>query len=228
MGDTGFMANAISAVLDLDGTLTDSKPGIVRCLKSALDTAGVPWDGPLDWFIGPPVELSMARLMPEADLAARAAVVRVYRDCYDRGGWAENSVYPGMPEVLESLRWLGVQLHVCTSKRDVFAGRVLADFGLANYFLSIYADRGDRPHTKVELLEDLIRERGVDPAFAFMIGDRSYDIEAAHAHGMRAIAVTYGYGSREELEACHPDAFANSPAEILPIVSAALDPALSE
>jgi phosphoglycolate phosphatase len=227
MGDTGIMANVAAVIFDLDGTLTDSKPGIVRCLQGALAAAGVPWEGSLDWFIGPPVEQSMARLMPQADSAARWAVVRVYRDCYDREGWAENAVYPRIPEVLDTLRRLGVELYVCTSKRDIFAGRILRDFGIAEYFQAVYADRGDRPHTKVELLGDLIQEQGLESSSAYMIGDRSYDIEAAHAHGLKAIAVTYGYGSREELEACQPDALADSPAEIVRVLTAELGTAAS-
>jgi phosphoglycolate phosphatase len=225
MGDTGSMTNVASVVFDLDGTLTDSKPGIVRCLQSALQHAGVSWTGSLDWFIGPPVEHSMARLMPQADAAARDALVRDYRGCYDREGWAENAVYQGIVEVLAELQRLGIRMFVCTSKRDLFAGRILADFGLARYFEEIYADRGDRPHSKVELLGELIREQGVDPASAVMIGDRRYDIEAAHANGMKAIAVTYGYGSVEELKSCAPDAIIDSPAEILRILSTATHPA---
>ena len=209
------MTNRTVAIFDLDGTLTDSKPGIVSCLRQALNNVGIDYQDSLDWFIGPPVEYSMARLMPQADAPARDAVLRAYRACYDQRGWSENAVYPGVPELLAGLQSRGVALFVCTSKREHFAIRVLESFGLAPYFRAIYADRGDRPHTKAELLADLLREQAIDSSTAVMIGDRHYDLEAARANHIGAVAVTYGYGTREELEACTPDVIAASPAEIL-------------
>src|ERR1700679_1574950 len=91
-----------SAIFDLDGTLTDSKPGILGCLTNTLETHGIAWTGPLDWFIGPP------------------ALLHEYRLCYAATGWQENSVYPGVPELLQNLQASGWQLFVCTSKREDF------------------------------------------------------------------------------------------------------------
>jgi phosphoglycolate phosphatase len=210
-----------SAIFDLDGTLTDSKPGILGCLTSALEAHRIAWTGPLDWFIGPPAGQSVRRLMPDADEARRAALLHDYRLCYDATGWQENSVYPGVHGLLQSLSALGWQLFVCTSKREDFTARILEKFALSRYFLAVYADTaGSLHHTKTALLRRLLEEQSLDPANTFMVGDRNFDIEAARANGVSSIAVTYGYGTSEELDSARPDHTCHAVEDLLPIFSA--------
>ena len=223
--DTGDMTMRRSAIFDLDGTLTDSKPGILGCLSKTLEVHRIAWTGPLDWFIGPPADQSLRRLMPDADEPSRIALLHHYRLCYDATGWAENSVYPGVPALLQSLRNSGWQLFVCTSKREDFALRVLEKFSLSPYFLAVYADTvGSLHHSKTDLLRRLLEEQSVDPATACMVGDRSFDIEAARANGVTSIAVTYGYGTSEELETACPNHTCHAVEDILPIFRALADP----
>jgi phosphoglycolate phosphatase len=210
-----------SAIFDLDGTLTDSKPGILGCLTSALAAHRIPWTGPLDWFIGPPADQSLRRLMPDSDEPRRAALLHDYRSCYDATGWEENSVYPGVHVVLQSLQAWGWQLFVCTSKREDFALRILEKFALNRYFLAVYADTvGSLHHSKTALLRRLLEEQSLDPAAAYMVGDRNFDIEAARANGVTSIAVTYGYGTLEELESARPGYTCKTVEDLLPIFSA--------
>jgi phosphoglycolate phosphatase len=207
-----------SVIFDLDGTLTDSKPGILGCLINALEAHGIGWTEPLDWFIGPPADQSLRRLMPDADEPSRAALLHDYRLCYDATGWAENSVYPGVHGVLQSLQASGWRLFVCTSKREDFAGRILEKFDLSRYFLGVYADTaGSLHHTKTDLLRRLLEEQSLDRATTFMVGDRNFDIEAARANGVTSIAVTYGYGTSEEFESARPDYTCNAVEDLLPI-----------
>jgi phosphoglycolate phosphatase len=209
-----------SVIFDLDGTLTDSKPGILGCLTKALEAHGVAWSGPLDWFIGPPADQSLRRLMPDADEPQRKALLRDYRVCYAATGWAENSVYPGIAAVLQSLQDSGWQLFICTSKRDDFTAWVLEKFGLRSYFLAVYADTaGSLHHSKTALLCRLLNEQGLDPACTYMVGDRNFDIEAARANGVTSIAVTYGYASAEELESARPDYTCHAAEDLLSIFS---------
>jgi phosphoglycolate phosphatase len=218
--DTDEMTMHRSAIFDLDGTLTDSKPGILGCLTNALDAHRIPWTGPLDWFIGPPAEQSLRRLMPEADEPSRRALLHDYRSCYDATGWQENSVYPGIPAVLQNLQASGWQLFLCTSKREDFALRILEKFALDRYFLAVYADTpGSVNHSKTALLRRLLEEQSLDPATTVMVGDRYFDIEAARANGVTSIAVTYGYGTPEELEAARPGYTCNAVEELLPVLS---------
>jgi len=172
-------------------------------------------------LIGPPADQSLRRLMPDADEPRRAALLHDYRLCYDATGWAENAVYPGIPAVLQSLQASSWQLFVCTSKREDFAARILEKFDLSRYFLAVYADTaGSLHHTKTALLRRLLEEQSLDAATTFMVGDRNFDIEAARANGVTPIAVTYGYGTSEELASARPDHTCHAVEDLLPIFSA--------
>ncbi len=210
LGDTHSMPlpnNLRTAIFDLDGTLTDSRPGILGCLQRALHAHAIVWEGPLDWFIGPPAGQSFAKLIPDRDAAFRTQVLQQYRACYAATGWAENALYPGILALLRSLRERSVTLYVCTSKRDDFARRILDHFALTPFFAGIIADHGaSENHNKADLLTELIAAHGIERATAAMIGDREFDMLAARAVGLSSIAVLYGFGSAEELTAASPDA----------------------
>src|ERR1700748_1018790 len=124
-------------IFDLDGTLTDSRPGILGCLEAALRAHNIAWEGSLAWFIGPPAGQSFARLMPNSEPAFRTQVLKHYRACYAAKGWTENEVYPGIPELLTTLRERGVILYLCTSKRIEFTQRILDHFALAQFFSGV-------------------------------------------------------------------------------------------
>jgi phosphoglycolate phosphatase len=223
VSDTNQVKRRRTVVFDLDGTLTDSKPGILGCLTKALEAHRIAWTGPLDWFIGPPADQSLRRLMPDADEHRRTALLRDYRLCYDATGWAENSVYPGVYEVLQSLQASGWQLFVCTSKRDDFTAKILEKFDLSRYFLAVYADTaGSVQHSKTALLRRLLEEQSLDPATTCMVGDRNFDIEAARANGVTSIAVTYGYGTPEELALARPDHTCHAVEDLRPLLTAHL------
>jgi len=206
-------------IFDLDGTLTDSKPGIVGCLRKVIDDRGLDFPGPLDRFIGPPVEVWVRYLLPEGSDEDHAALARDYRACYDREGWSNNSVYPGVREMLTQLRAAGFALYVCTSKHHHFAVRILETFELAPFFTGIYGDRIEyASHAKADLLARILSEQAIDCKNAWMVGDRSFDIEAAHANDVRCIAAGWGYGSSEEWKAANADAIALAPANVSGIV----------
>jgi phosphoglycolate phosphatase len=208
-----------SLIFDLDGTLTDSKPGIVGCLREVLDARNVSGYEPLDRFIGPPVEEWVADLLPQGSAEDRLALARDYRACYDRVGWSNNTVYPGVAEMLEQLHRDGFPLYVCTSKHEHFAVRILEKFGIAQYFIAIYGDRIDyESHGKSDLLARILSEHGIDRETAWMVGDRSFDIEAAHGNGVRCVAAAWGYGTPEEW--AQADAVASAPGDVIGVIRA--------
>jgi len=115
--------------------------------------------------------------------------------------------------MLTELEAQGFALYVCTSKQEHFAVRILEAFGLAELFVAIYGDKLEyASHSKVDLLSRILEERGLGRETAWMVGDRSFDIDAAHANQIRCIAAGWGYGTAEEWR--HADALARTPADV--------------
>jgi len=185
---------------DLDGTLTDPKPGITRSIQYALrrlDRA-VPSEQELTWCIGPPLHASLKKLLATDDLADKA--LSLYRERFGDIGLFENEVYPGIEATLSVLAESDRRLFVATSKPIVYAERIIDHFKLTGYFERVFGSELDGTRTdKTELLGYALRATGVDPSRATMIGDRSHDMIGARNNGMTAVGVLYGYGSREEL-----------------------------
>ena len=170
-------------IFDLDGTLTDSKPGIVGCLGKVLEAQKIAAPGPLERFVGPPVEQWVVELLPGGSDEDRIALAADYRGCYDFEGWKNNSVFTGVREMLSELRDEGFPLYVCTSKQQRFATRILDHFALTPLFKAIYGDKLEYPsHSKVDLLARLIAEQALDRDSTWMVGDRIFDIEAARGN----------------------------------------------
>ena len=205
-------------IFDLDGTLTDSKAGILGCLRKVLDARGIRDHVSLDRFIGPPVEEWVTYLLPDGTADEHAALAREYRACYDREGWSDNAVFPGVREMLLDLQRAGIPLYVCTSKHEHFAVRILDAFELSPFFAGIYGDKSEyASHSKVDLLARLLREHSLMTELTWMVGDRSFDIEAAHANHLRCIAAGWGYGS--PVEWAQADAVAPMPCDIFALVA---------
>ena len=184
-------------LFDLDGTLTESAPGIMRSAKIAVDKLGYTGYDPQVFgrFIGPPLHSSFQEHFGMDDAQAQEAV-RLYREYYTVRGLYENAVYTGMPNLLRRLCAGGARLLVATSKPQVFAERILAHFGLLRFFERVVGSSlTDRDAGKEELVRIALP---ADAGRAAMIGDRCFDIAGGQANGIDTIAVGYGYGSREE------------------------------
>src|SRR5579862_689173 len=181
-------------IFDLDGTLTDSKPGILGCLREVMAARNISQSGSLDRFIGPPVEEWVTYLLPQGSKEDHVDLARDYRACYDRAGWRNNSVFPGVSEMLAQLHEDAFPLYVCTSKHEHFAVRILEEFGIARYFAAVYGDKIEySSHSKIDLLARVLSERAINRDAAWMVGDRSFDFEAARANRVRSLAAGWGY-----------------------------------
>ena len=206
-------------LLDLDGTLTDPQPGIVSSLRHALVQLGVevPGDALLARCIGPPLEETFSRLLdvPRGDPRVTRAITH-YRERFDRVGWRENAVLPGIPEFLAAAGARGLRRVVATSKPTVFAQRIARHFGFALELEGIYgAELDGRRTAKHEVIAHALRAEGVRAQHAVMVGDRRHDVEGAARHGIPTVGVTFGFGTRGELEQAGAAWICDAPDEIL-------------
>jgi phosphoglycolate phosphatase len=204
-------------LFDLDGTLTDPRPGIVRCMRYALDKLGAacPHDDVLASFIGPSLRGTFATLLETTDGALVERALALYREEYGVTGLFENAVYDGVVDMLEHARSTASPSFVATLKPKVYADQIVGRFGLAQYFTGVYGSELEGKYDfKVDLLAHLLETERVRAVDAVMIGDRAGDMVAARAHGVRAIGVLWGYGSGSELTDAGADVLCASPGEL--------------
>jgi Predicted phosphatases len=211
-------------LLDLDGTLSDSEPGILRSLQWACEQEGfpIPTDEAVRSVIGPPFEIGLPAIGIPDDALER--VINTYRDRYTRIGAYENTLYPGIIEMLDGLADLGLSLSIATAKPEQTAHPILDYFGISDRFdVRAGATLTSERRTKAQVIEFALRELEIhaDPDLVhhvIMVGDRDHDVLGAMHHGITCIGVTWGYGSIPELLSAGAVALAETPAEVVDLV----------
>jgi phosphoglycolate phosphatase len=208
-------------LVDLDGTIMDSAPGITRTLAVALEELGLPVPAParLLEFVGPPIMDGLRDVAGlEGDEARR--VLDRYRQHYRATGAYEAEPYLGIREALEALRTTA-PLAIATSKPESTATRILEHFGFAPLFKVIAGASDDESRSeKADVITRalaLLVDAGVDVSRPVMIGDRIHDVEGAAAHGIPTITAGWGYGAPEE--AAGAVAVAAAPTELPALVA---------
>jgi phosphoglycolate phosphatase len=190
--------------IDLDGTLTDSRPGVLRCFQHALEELGanVPGESILTRYIGAalPIRDCFAELLETTDAGRVGRAVAAYRRRFEPIGMFENQLYPGVEDALSMLRATGAGLHVVTAKPAVYARGIIRHLRIDGHFASVVGPGLDeREFTKADLIRHAISANEVPPSDAIGIGDRAADVIGARENGIRSIGVSWGYGDREEL-----------------------------
>ena len=197
-----------SVLLDLDGTLINSYPGILASCLAALRALGHEPDESLDIrrTIGAPLEEIMQVLLEAYGDNRVGEAVAGYRHHYGQQGYLGSVPYPGIGKSLEEIKRSGWQIYLATSKRAIFASRILDHLKFAPYFDGIYGSvpSGALDH-KPELLAHILSKHSLSQSRSLMVGDRRHDISGAHAVGMRGLGVLWGYGTRDELETAGAD-----------------------
>ncbi|MGJ5025146.1 HAD hydrolase-like protein [Bradyrhizobium sp. SZCCHNS3002] len=211
------MSPVHSVLLDLDGTLIDSRPGIAASALAALRSLGHAPDDTLDVtaVIGPPLQ-DMLRVLLQAHGDGRVdEAVVAYREHYGEIGLFGSTLYPGIREALQAMRDAGLRIYLATSKRELFARRILEHLDLISYFQAIHGSvpSGALDH-KPELLAHILTERNIAARDSLMVGDRRHDIAGAHAVKMRSLGALWGYGSRDELETAGADRLVENPDDL--------------
>ena len=211
-------------LLDLDGTISHSEPGIFRSLQWACELEGfpTPTDAEVRRVIGPPLELGLPAIGIPDDALER--VINSYRDRYQRIGAFENTLYDGVLGMLDELAALGLSLSIATAKPEQTAHPVLDYFGISHRFdVRAGATLTSERRTKAQVIDFALLELNIhgDPDMidhVIMIGDRDHDVLGAMHHRITCVGVTWGYGSPGELMSAGAVALADSPAEVVELV----------
>ncbi|MCR5283216.1 MAG: HAD hydrolase-like protein [Lachnospiraceae bacterium] len=209
-------------LFDLDGTLTDSGPGIMNAVRHVMEKMHLedPGAQALRSFVGPPLKDSFERVfglsgeqIPEA--------IRIYREYYREKGIFENEVYPGIPQLLSDLKEKGLFLGVASSKPETFVKRILEHFELDGYFSVVTGsiEEGGRETKDEVLAEALQRIRKTEGhqcrgSNTILVGDRWMDLASAKTQGIDGALVTFGYATEQELSEQEPAFFAEDAAQL--------------
>lgn len=201
-------------LFDMDGTLNDSAPGMKHCAMQTLEDMHlpiIPYEK-LNFFIGPPLR-DCFRLchVPEERIEE---AVKIYRSYYEKTGKYEGYVYPGIPELLNTLKEEGYPLFICTSKADFLATDIAEHFQYRNNFKGIYGAKMDGSLAeKKDIIHACISN---NPTKHFiMIGDTYLDILGANENHIDSIGVSWGYGDKKTMLDHHPTFLVNSIEELL-------------
>lgn len=204
--------------LDLDGTITNSGPGIMKSVQYALDHFSLPNEPEekLRGFVGPSLRDSFMKFYGFSEEDAMKAI-SYYREYYPEKGMYDALVYPGMEECMKRLQEAGKKLVLLTSKPLFFATQIIEHFGLKPYFfLEIGTELNELDSDKCHLMEKAIVRGGFQKADCLMVGDTIYDIQGAKDAGIDSVAALYGYGIREEIQIA--DYSIEKPLDLLDIV----------
>jgi phosphoglycolate phosphatase len=213
-------------LLDLDGTLSDSEPGIMRSLQWACELEGfpIPSEEEVRSVIGPPFELGLPSIGIPDDALSR--VINRYRERYEEIGLFENTLYDGIVEMLDAMAAQGLSLSIATAKPERTALRIIEHFGLTDRFEAIVgASYTPERRAKAQVITHALGLLGIPSGYprmaqeVIMVGDRDHDVLGAMQNGIPCIGVNWGYGSPEELLTSGAVVMADTPADVVELVN---------
>lgn len=205
-------------LFDLDGTISDPKIGITKSFQYALAFFGISVESldELEPVIGPPLKQSFMEFYHLTEEDTLVAIEK-YRERFGKKGLYENTLYPGMKELLEQLKDEGFELAIASSKPTLYVEQILEYFEIRSCFSHVVGAYMDgRRGEKEEVVEDAIVLLGgeKEKGRMIMVGDRKFDILGAHQNGLPAVGVTYGYGGKQELSEAGADILVDSVAQL--------------
>ncbi len=209
---------ATHILFDLDGTLSDSAPGIVASVAYALDKMEFAYEDyeQLRSFVGPPLREQFMSFCNLETIEEGDKAVSLYREFYTTKGIFDNTAYDGIPEMLDKLSELGLRLAVATSKPEIFARQIIERYGFADKFDYIGGSLLDGTRTdKAQVIQYVMKELDVKPENCVMVGDREHDIVGGKKCGLSTIGVLWGYGGRQELENAGAHVIVEHPGDIV-------------
>ena len=210
-------------LFDLDGTLTDSAEGIIKCVQYAAEKMGAELKKTeeLRVFVGPPLSESFQNVYGFSEADTQQAIA-YYRERFKPIGMFENAVYPGIPEMLKAMKENGKINLIASSKPQEFVETILEHFDIAKYFdIIVGASMDESRNTKEAVIEEALFKLKTTDRYGqysddkcVMIGDRKYDIHGARYFGLRNIGVSYGFAPVGELEEAGADVIVDTVEEL--------------
>jgi len=189
-------------LFDLDGTIIDPKEGIINSIIYSLDKMGLEEKETeqLRKFIGPPLVDSYIKYY-NLNIEQANKAVSFYREYYSKKGIYQNGLYDNVKEMLLELKDLGYNLFIATSKPTFFAGKIIDFYGINHLFEEVIGSNLDNTRKdKFEIIKFILHKYNLEKSQTIMIGDTKFDIVGAKKNNIKAIGVTYGYGTQRELE----------------------------
>lgn len=186
-------------LFDLDGTLSDSRPGLLLAQKAAFTALEIETNADPSIFLGAPLPATFRQLSPGIDEIGIAYGMKKFREAYETFGLHNCPLYPGAEDLLAGLKAAGKSVWLATSKPRIYAGQILQHLGVAQYFDGLAAAGLDEKDTKTTLIAAALKQSGIHASAAVMLGDRAFDIIGALENGVKPVGALWGYGNREEL-----------------------------
>ena len=205
-----------TVLFDLDGTLTDSAPGVMNSIRYGLCKIGIDEkdEKVLASFVGPPLVEAFRETYGISEEKAQQALVQ-FRVYFEEKGMFENSLYPGIADLLKNLKEAGFGVGLATSKPEEYARRILDHFGILAFFDFLSGATMDEKRVKKpEVIGWAMEKYQLVPERTVMVGDRRFDISGGRALGLWTVGVLYGYGDRAELETAGADQIAATVEEL--------------
>lgn len=189
-------------LFDFDGTLMNTWPGIEATLRASLEALDLPVQD--DCITRALVGIPLLRVFEEllaGEPAKAVPAVQKYRELFPITGMAGARPYDGTRRMLEKLVKEDRQIFLVTARNEMIAKQMMEDHDLTRFFSGVRGEQeGEVPDSKNHMVAEVLQGFGLAREECVMVGDRRYDIEAAVANSIKAIGVTYGYGTREELQ----------------------------
>jgi phosphoglycolate phosphatase len=202
-----------SYFFDLDGTLCDSRPGLVLSLRAAFDALDIESDEDLGIFLGAPLPTIFRAAMPGIDEIDIAYGIKKFRAAYEAAGIYHSPLYDGAATLLKELKTRGATVWLATLKPQAYAEEVLRNNSITLFFDGVAGAGRDEKDTKTQVVARALTQAGAAPENCLMLGDRAFDITGALDNGIRPVGALWGYGSREEMTEAGCNHFAASCAE---------------
>ncbi|MBP2624130.1 HAD hydrolase-like protein [Streptococcus oricebi] len=202
---------------DLDGTLVDSSKGIKASFAHTFQRLGqkIPGESVIDSFIGPPLEVSFARVVKPEKVSN---AIDYYRQYYKEEGIYGVKLYTGILELLEGLKQRGHSLYITTSKNEATALQMAENLKINSYFTGIFGSLPDSYH-KADVIKRALKDSQADLSQVVIIGDTKFDMIGGKEVGIKAMGALWGFGKKEDLLANGADCLAERPQAVLPLLS---------